>query len=91
MLHIYLKYDQKFLTQLCHCAKESLEMFFQTMLDCDDGILDMIMVIQTFYHQAISYHLLTESSKQNRDVTVCGEGLPEEAVMGVELEAEEMQ
>ena len=48
MLRIYFKYDRKLLTQLCHCAKESLEMFFRTLLGLDDGILGMIMVIHTF-------------------------------------------
>jgi hypothetical protein len=40
MLRIYFKYDRKLLTQLCHCASESLQMFFR--------ILEMIMVIHTF-------------------------------------------
>ncbi len=47
MLRIYFKYDRKLLTQLCHYAKESLEMFFRTVLGLDDGILGMIMVIHT--------------------------------------------
>jgi hypothetical protein len=48
MLRVYFKYDRKLLTQLCHCAKESLEVFFRTVLGLDDGILGMIMVIHTF-------------------------------------------
>jgi len=48
MLRVYFKYDRKLLTQLCHCAKESLELFFATVLGLDDGIPGMIMVIHTF-------------------------------------------
>jgi hypothetical protein len=48
MLRIYFKYDRKLLTKLCHCANESLQMFFHTVLGLDDGILGMIMVIHTF-------------------------------------------
>ena len=48
LLRIYFKYDRKLLTKYCHCAKESLEMFFRTVLGVDDGILGMIMVIHTF-------------------------------------------
>ncbi len=47
MLRIDFKYNRKLLTKLCHCAKESLEMFFRTVLGLDDGILGMIMVIHT--------------------------------------------
>ncbi len=48
MLRIYFKYDRKLLTELCHCANESLQMFFRTALGLDDGLLGMIMVIHTF-------------------------------------------
>ena len=48
MLRVYFKYDRKLLTQLCHCAKESLELFFGAVLGLDDGIPGMIMVIHTF-------------------------------------------
>ena len=48
MLRIYFKYDRKLLTQLCHCANESLLKFFRTVLSLDDGRLGMIMVIHTF-------------------------------------------
>jgi hypothetical protein len=48
MLRIYFKYDRKLLTRLCHCANESLRMFFRTVLGLNDGILGMIMVIHTF-------------------------------------------
>jgi len=48
MLRIYFKYDRELLTQLCHCANESLGMFFRTVLGLNDGILGMIMVIHTF-------------------------------------------
>jgi len=48
MLRIYFKYDRRLLTELCHCARESLEMFFGTVLGLDDGIPGMIMVIHTF-------------------------------------------
>jgi hypothetical protein len=48
MLRIYFKYDRKLLTKLCHCAKESLEVFFRTVLGLPDGILGMITVIHTF-------------------------------------------
>ena len=37
MLRIYFKYDRKLLTKLCHCAKESLEVFFATVLGLDGG------------------------------------------------------
>jgi len=47
MLRVYFKYDRKLLTQLCHCAKESLELFLGTVLGLDDGIPGMIMVIHT--------------------------------------------
>jgi hypothetical protein len=39
MLRIYFKYDRKLLTQLCHCAMESLQMLFHTLLGLDHGIL----------------------------------------------------
>ena len=48
MLRVYFKYDRKLLRQLCHCAKESLEVFFRTLIGLQDGILGMIMVIHTF-------------------------------------------
>jgi DTW domain-containing protein YfiP len=48
MLRVYFKYDRKLLTKLCHCAKESLELFFGTVLGLDDGIPGVIMVIHTF-------------------------------------------
>jgi hypothetical protein len=32
MLRIYFKYDRKLLTQLCHCAIESLQILFRTVL-----------------------------------------------------------
>ena len=48
MLRIYFKYDRKLLTRLCHCAKESLRMFFRTVLGLNDGILGVIMLIHTF-------------------------------------------
>jgi len=48
MLRIYFKYDRKLLTRLCHCANESLRMFFRTVPGLNDGILGMIMVIHTF-------------------------------------------
>jgi len=47
MLRIYFKYDRKLLTRLCHCANESLRMFFRTVPGLNDGILGMIMVIHT--------------------------------------------
>ncbi len=46
MLRIYFKYDRKLLTQLCHCANESLQMFFRTVPGLDDGVLGMIMLIR---------------------------------------------
>ena len=39
MLRINFKYDRKLLTQLCHCAKESLDVFFRTVLGLPDGIV----------------------------------------------------
>ena len=48
MLRIYFKYDRRLLTRLCHCARDSLEIFFRTVLGLDDGILGMILVIHTF-------------------------------------------
>jgi hypothetical protein len=47
MLRIYFKYDRKLLIKLCHCANESPQMFFRTLLVLHDGILGMIMVIHT--------------------------------------------
>jgi len=41
MLRIYSKSDRKLLTEHCHCAKDSREVFFRT-------VLGMIMVIYTF-------------------------------------------
>jgi hypothetical protein len=58
MLRICFKYNPKLLTQLCHGAKESLEMFFRTLLDLDDGILGMIMVTHTFIPWGITLVVL---------------------------------
>jgi hypothetical protein len=55
LLRVTFKYDRKFLTELCHSAKESLEIFFQAMLGLHDGLLGMILVIHTFADHA-SFH-----------------------------------
>lgn len=60
MLRIYFNYDRKLRTQLCHCAKENLQMFFHTLLGLDDGILGMIMVIHICTVKSVS--ILTPSS-----------------------------
>jgi hypothetical protein len=36
------------LTEFCHCARESLEIFFHTVLGFPDGITGLVMVIHTF-------------------------------------------
>ena len=48
MLRIYFKYDRRLQAKLCHCANESLQRFFRTLLDLDDGILGMTIVVPTF-------------------------------------------
>ena len=58
MLRICFKYNPKLLTHVCHCAKESLEMFLRTLLDLDDGILGMIMVTHTFVPSGITLVVL---------------------------------
>ena len=32
MLRVYFKYERELLTKLCHCVKESLEMFLHRVL-----------------------------------------------------------
>ncbi len=39
MLRIYFKYDRSLPTQLCHCASESLQIFFRRALSLDEGML----------------------------------------------------
>ncbi|MCK4604260.1 MAG: transposase zinc-binding domain-containing protein, partial [Deltaproteobacteria bacterium] len=48
LLRVYFKYDREFLTEFCHCARESLETFFRTVLGLPDGIPGLVMVIHTF-------------------------------------------
>ena len=45
---IYFKYDRRLQAKLCHCANESLQRFFRTLLDLDDGVLGMTIVVPTF-------------------------------------------
>ncbi|MGQ9670377.1 MAG: hypothetical protein ACUVWY_09450 [Desulfosoma sp.] len=45
ILRIDCKDDQELQTTLCHCARDSLEIFFRTVLGRDDGILGTILVI----------------------------------------------
>jgi hypothetical protein len=37
LLRVYFKYDRELLTDFCHCARESLEIFFRTVLGLPDG------------------------------------------------------
>jgi hypothetical protein len=44
------------LTEFCHCARESLEIFFRTVLGLPDGIPGLVMVIHTFdFHRLAIY------------------------------------
>jgi hypothetical protein len=75
LLRVTFKYDRKLLTKFCHCAKESLEIFFRTVLGLDDGILGMILVIHTFGDYARSTpicmpSLLTACSDRTGPFTV---------------------
>lgn len=51
MLRTYFKYELKLLTQFCYCAKESLQMFFRTVLDLDKKVLRMMKEIYTLTKQ----------------------------------------
>ncbi len=57
LLRVYFKYDTKF----CHCAKESLEAFFQTVLGLEDGVLGLVIVIYTFGDYARFTPIFTSS------------------------------
>ena len=48
LLRVYFKYNRGLLTEFCHCARESLEIFFRTVLGLPDGIPGLVMVIHTF-------------------------------------------
>jgi hypothetical protein len=48
LLRVYFKYDRGLLTDFCHCARESLEIFFRTVLGLPDGTPGLVMVIHTF-------------------------------------------
>ena len=61
MLRIYSKCDLELLTKPCHCANESLRMFFRTLLGLDDDTLGMIMVIHTFGDYARFHPIFTPS------------------------------
>jgi len=63
LLRVYFKYDRGLLTELCHCASESLEIFFRTVLGFPDGIQGLVMVIRTFGDYARFHpHLPAEES-----------------------------
>jgi hypothetical protein len=47
-LRVYFKYDRELLTEFCHCAKESLEVFFRNVLGLENGVTGLVMVIHTF-------------------------------------------
>ena len=48
LLRVYFKYDRGLLTEFCHCARESLAIFFHTVLGFPEGITGLVMVIHTF-------------------------------------------
>jgi hypothetical protein len=51
MLRIYFNYSRELLTELSHCAKESLQMFFRTVLDLDTKVLRMMKEIYSLTGQ----------------------------------------
>jgi hypothetical protein len=48
LLRIFFRHHTDMLTNLCHCAKETLEEVFQTELGLTDGVPSLVMVIHTF-------------------------------------------
>jgi len=62
MLRVYFKYDPRLPTQLGHCARESLEVFFRASIGLQEGMPGMIKLIHTFGdYTGFHAHLPTES------------------------------
>ena len=56
ILRVYFKYDRQLLTNLCHCAYESLLEFFRTTIGLSDGVPGAVMTIHTFGEYMQKYH-----------------------------------
>jgi hypothetical protein len=56
MLRLFFKYDRKLLTKLCHCAYDSLLIFFQYTVGLENGRPGAAMTIHTFGNYAEKFH-----------------------------------
>ena len=56
MLRIYFKYDRALLTKLCQCAYHSLLIFFQNVIELQDGIPGVVLSLHTFGDYPEKFH-----------------------------------
>jgi hypothetical protein len=56
MLRLYFKYDRDLLTELCHCAYDSLLVFLRNTIGLQEGVPGVVMVIHTFGDYAEKFH-----------------------------------
>ena len=56
ILRVYFKYNHQLLTNLCHCAYESLLEFLRTTIGLSDVVPDAFMTIHTFGEYMQKYH-----------------------------------
>lgn len=56
MLRIYFKYDRALLTKLCQCAYHSLLIFFQNVIELQDGVPGVVLSLHTFGDYPEKFH-----------------------------------
>jgi hypothetical protein len=82
---VYFKYDRGLLTEFCHCARESLEIFFRTVLGLPDGIPCLVMVIHTFGDYARFHphlHAIVADGLFRKNGILCASQVRDEAARG---------